>query len=80
METTTMTSKGQIVIPAHIRDHLGLKKGIKLCISEKGRTLIIQPLTQDYFEQMAGVLPSNGQLTKTLLKERHKDKTKENQK
>lgn len=77
MPTTIVTSKGQIVIPSIIRRRLNIKKGTKLYIEEKGDELILKALTLSYFEKIAGVLPTKGKLSKALLKERAKDKEKE---
>jgi len=78
MVTAVITSKGQVVIPSFIRKRLGLKKGVRLCISEKGDKIILQPLTDDYFEKMAGILPSKGKLSKALIASRKEDAKKEN--
>lgn len=77
MTTTTITTKGQIVIPAGIRKRLHLKKGAKLYIEEGKDELIIRSITSAYFEKIAGVLPTKGKLAQALLKERSKDKKKE---
>ena len=77
MTTTVVTTKGQIVIPSKIRRKLNIKKGTKLYIEEKGEELIIKPITQAYFERIAGVLHTRGKLSKTLLEERSKDKERE---
>ena len=34
VEVTTISTKGQVVIPAHIREELGLDKGSQLVISK----------------------------------------------
>jgi len=80
MTTTIVTSKGQIVIPSKIRRRLNIKRGTKLCIVEKGEQIVLQPLTGDYFEKMAGVLNTKGKLTKALLEERAKEKGAEDKK
>ncbi len=78
MSTTVVTAKGQIVIPAEIRKRLNIKKGTTLFIEEKGSELVIRPITADYFERIAGVLPGKRNLTRALLEQRAKDKEKEN--
>ena len=80
MTMTVATSKGQIVIPSKIRRRLNIKKGTKLCITEKGDHIILQPLTEDYFEKMAGILKTKGKLTKALIEERAKDRELEEKK
>ena len=74
MTTTVVTTKGQIVIPSKIRRRLNIKKGTKLYIEEKGDELVIKPVTPEYFERMAGILPTKGKLSQALLEERAKDK------
>ncbi len=80
MTITVATSKGQVVIPSKIRRRHNIKKGTKFCITEKGGQIIFQPLTEDYFEKMAGILNTKGKLTKALLEERARDKELEEKK
>jgi AbrB family looped-hinge helix DNA binding protein len=74
MTTTVVTTKGQIVIPSKIRQRLKIKRGTKLYIEERENELILKPVTPEYFEKIAGVLPTKGKLSKAILKERLKDK------
>ena len=78
MTTTTVTAKGQVVIPSRIRRHLNIKKGTRLCVVEKGQEILLQPLTEEYFERNAGILKTKGKLTHTLFEERAKEKQAEN--
>ena len=80
MNTAIVTTKGQIVIPSKIRRRHNIKSGTKLCILEKGDQILLQPLTDEYFEKMAGILNTKGKLTKTLLEERARDKELEEKK
>jgi len=77
MATTITTSKGQIVIPSRIRRKLNIKSGTKFYIEEKDNEIILKPLTSEYIKKIAGMLETNGKLTKTLLEERSNDKQKE---
>jgi len=76
MITTTVSTKGRIVIPSQIRQRLKIKRGTKLCIAEKGDQIVFQPLTEEYFEKMAGILSTKGKLSKALLEERKKERTR----
>lgn len=80
MTTTVVTTKGQIVIPSKIRRRFNIKQGTKLYIVEKGGQIVLQPLTADYFEKMAGILTTKGKLTKAILEERAKEKEREDKK
>ena len=44
MDVTTMSSKGQVVIPTDIRKELGLLTGAKLMVLTDGSNLLIKPL------------------------------------
>ena len=80
MTTAIVTTKGQIVIPSLIRRHLNIKKGTKLCVIEEGDKIVLQPLTHDYFDRLAGVLNTRGKLTRSLLEERAREKEREDRK
>ena len=80
MTTTVMTTKGQIIIPSRIRQKFHIKKGTRFSIEEKGDKLILQPLTVDYFEKMAGILKSKEVSSKTIIEERAKEKVWEDKK
>lgn len=72
--TTVVTTKGQVVIPSKIRKKLNIKKGTKLYIEERGELIVLKPITEAYFEKLAGILPTKGRLSKALLKDRLEDK------
>jgi AbrB family looped-hinge helix DNA binding protein len=42
-ESAIMSSKGQLVIPARLREELGLKPGVRVMIQRKGKGLLISP-------------------------------------
>ena len=76
-ETTLVTTKGQIVIPSKIRRKYNIKKGTKLYVEERKDEIVLKPITDAYFDNLAGILPTKGKLTKALLKERASDKERE---
>ncbi len=80
MTTAIVTTKGQIVIPSKIRKRHHIRGGTKLCIVEQGDQIVLQPLTGDYFEKMAGILNTKGKLTEALLSERAWEKDAEDKK
>jgi AbrB family looped-hinge helix DNA binding protein len=41
--STVMSSKGQLVIPAQLRDELGLRPGVRLLVKRHGKGLFIEP-------------------------------------
>jgi AbrB family looped-hinge helix DNA binding protein len=77
MVTTVVTTKGQVVIPARIRKKLNIKKGTRLYIEEKGDEVVLRPVTPAYLDKIAGVLQTEGRLSKSLLRERARDRKRE---
>jgi AbrB family looped-hinge helix DNA binding protein len=77
MEESTMTSKGQIVVPAKLRRRYDLKPGTKVYFIERDEEILFQPVTKGYLKNVHGMLTSETSMTKELLKERAKDKERE---
>lgn len=77
METSVVTVKGQMVVPARIRRKLKIKKGTKVVIIEHGDGFLVKPVDKKYFEHFAGILPGKGKATKALLEERRKERERE---
>lgn len=60
MEYSAVNAKGQVVIPAEIRDRFHIKQGTKIAfVEEKGR-LFIQPVTDAFIGSMRGSLSKQG--------------------
>ena len=70
METSVITTKGQMVVPAKIRRKLKIKRGTKVVIIEQEDGFLVKPLDRKFFEHFAGILPTKGKLTKALLEQR----------
>ena len=77
METAHVTSKGQLVIPARLRRRYGIKPGTKVRFIERDNEIFIQPVTNEYIQSVCGLLKSETSATQMLLKERAKDKERE---
>jgi AbrB family looped-hinge helix DNA binding protein len=71
-----VTIKGQVVIPAKIRERLGIKKGTRLHVEERDGEVILRPLNREYFQKMSGVLKDGG-LLKALEESRAADRKRE---
>ena len=74
METSVVTVKGQIVVPANIRRKFGIKKGTKIAFIEQHGKLFIQPLDKSYFESLAGILGTEGKLLKSLMDDKKRER------
>jgi len=73
-EMVTVTSKGQLVIPAKLRKKFGIRKGTRVSVREEGTRLILQPITREYIHSLRGILKGDGSAMKFLLEERKRDR------
>ena len=77
MEISYVTSKGQLVVPARLRRKYGIKPGTRVCFMERDHEIIFQPVTKEFIRSVCGMLKSETSMTKDLLKERTRDKERE---
>ena len=52
---TVISSKGQVVIPAELREQLGLEKGTPATWSEEKGRLILTPITERHSRRDPGI-------------------------
>jgi AbrB family looped-hinge helix DNA binding protein len=74
---TTVSSKGQMVIPAQIREALGIVAGTRVAIRLKGNELILSPQTLAsklrILKELRGCMAGGPSMTDMLLEERCRD-------
>lgn len=76
----TMSSKGQFVIPAELRERLGLEKGTTANLTEEKGRLVLTPLTKRRLREIRGFLrPNAGAPTMfdELFAERERERRRE---
>lgn len=56
METSILTSKGQLLIPKRLRTKYGIKSGVKVAFIEAQNGLMLKAMDEAYFDQFAGLL------------------------
>ena len=70
-EVSTVTTKGQLVIPSKLRRQFGIRKGTQVAFLEQDHRLILQPLTPEFIRSLRGSLKGDPSLLELLLKDRH---------
>lgn len=73
-ETATVTSKGQLVIPARLRRRLGIRRGTRIAITEDNGRLILQPVTREFIRSLQGCLKGGPSALEYLLAERKRER------
>jgi AbrB family looped-hinge helix DNA binding protein len=83
METiyATVSSKGQLVIPAVIREELGIEPGTRIAIHRVGPELILKPETLAaklaMIKKMRGITAGGAPLCDELLEDRRQERERE---
>jgi AbrB family looped-hinge helix DNA binding protein len=82
METfrTVISSKGQVVVPAELRQRLGLEKGTRATWKEEEGRLILTPITERILDEIQGFLkprPGEPSMFEEHFKERERERERE---
>lgn len=73
--SSVMSSKGQLVIPAKLREELGFKPGVRVAIRKQGNGLFIEPNSYQAVMALCGKYAGIG-LEESFLEDRREDAEK----
>ena len=71
---STVTTKGQLVIPSKLRRKYGIRKGTRVAMIEDGPRIVLQPLTREYVRSLRGSLKGESSALKFLKEGRSQDR------
>ena len=71
---STVTTKGQLVIPSKLRRKYSIKKGTQVAFVEEENRLILQPLTPEFIRSLRGSLRGGPSALEALLEDRRRDR------
>ncbi len=76
--SATLTSKGQVVIPAELRRKHGIEAGTRVCFLEDqfGR-IVLQPITEDYVDRIMGFLADGPDMVALWTREHRREGKRE---
>ena len=83
MESAYVTSKGQLVVPARIRQRFGIKPGTRINFVEEEGRIVFQPVTPDYIRSFCGIFKQKAgekSVVAEHLGERRAERARENRK
>jgi len=73
-EVSTVTTKGQLVIPAKLRRKYSIKEGTQVAFVEQENRLVLQPLTPEFIRSLRGSLKGKPSALKALLEDRKRER------
>jgi AbrB family looped-hinge helix DNA binding protein len=73
-EVSTVTTKGQLVIPSRLRRKYAIRKGTKVAFVEDENRLILQPITPEFIRSLRGCLGKDSKALEFLLEERRRER------
>jgi AbrB family looped-hinge helix DNA binding protein len=80
MESSYVTSKGQMVVPSRLRRRFGIKPGTRVNFIEEGDRIIFQPVTREYIRSFRGLFkrkPGEKSAVQEHLEERRAERDRE---
>jgi AbrB family looped-hinge helix DNA binding protein len=81
MNTSYVTSKGQLVVPARLRRRFGIKPGTRVNFLEEDGRIIFQPVTREYIHSFRGMFklkPGEKSVVAEHLEDRRAERDREN--
>jgi AbrB family looped-hinge helix DNA binding protein len=73
-EVSTVTTKGQLVIPSKLRRKYSIKEGTQVAFLEQENRLVLQPLTAEFIRSLRGSLSGGPSALDYLLEERKRER------
>ncbi len=55
-QITTVSTKGQFVIPSEMRTALGIKPGTRIAVTQDGAKITLEPVTEELVDKTRGML------------------------
>jgi AbrB family looped-hinge helix DNA binding protein len=73
-EVSTVTTKGQLVIPSRLRRKYAIRQGTQVAFVEEENRLILQPITPEFIRSLRGCLGKDSSALDILLDERRRER------
>ena len=73
-QVSTVTTKGQLVIPSKLRRKYSIKEGTQVAFVEEENRLILQPLTPQFIRSLRGSLRGEPSALEALLEDRRRER------
>ena len=80
MRRTKTNAKGQVTIPAELRERFGIEKGTRINWKEERDRLVLTPMTKRFIHECVGILkpaPGEPSAFEELFAERERERKRE---
>ena len=71
-QITSVSTKGQFVIPAEMRAALGIKPGTRIAVTQEGSRIVLEPVSEELVDKTRGLLKGGPSLSAQLKRERRR--------
>ena len=75
-QITTVSTKGQLVIPAEMREQLGIEPGTRLAVTLQGSRIILEPVSAELVDATRGIFAGKRSLSSVLQHQRRQEHKK----
>ena len=73
-QITTVSTKGQFVIPSEMRASLGIKPGTRIAVTQDGSRIVLEPVSEELVDETRGIFSGGPSLSEDLKRERRQRK------
>jgi AbrB family looped-hinge helix DNA binding protein len=71
-QITTVSTKGQMVIPSEMRASLGIKPGTRIAITQDGPRIVLEPISEELVDKTRGMFSGKPSLSEELKRQRQR--------
>ena len=72
-QITTVSTKGQFVIPSEMRTALGIKPGTRIAVTQDGAKITLEPVTDELVDKTRGMLKGKARPSELLRRRWRKE-------
>jgi AbrB family looped-hinge helix DNA binding protein len=73
-QITTVSTKGQFVIPSEMRASLGIGPGTRIAVTQDGSRIVLEPVSEELVDKTRGLFSGKPSLSEALKRERRRKK------
>jgi AbrB family looped-hinge helix DNA binding protein len=73
-QITSVSTKGQFVIPAEMRTSLGIKPGTRIAVTQDGSRIVLEPVSEDLVDKTRGIFRGKPSLSSELKRQRQRQR------